>query len=678
MATKSKKSRPFFTWLCFFLAVNFLGIILFTGLGFFIHSGGNWEIFKSPFQADFKKTPVFKERTGYYFKELILLVSSISPENQGHPQFVRQYLNDEGQNLKYFAVNEDTGMALKNFDPAFSKSGKPILPADYEYYWYFDGRQTVVMHHGRVDVQRLDSGYRDILPDPRHYTDDPDQLVNSRILLAVRNEILPNPYAHSRYFGDQQLLTIAGWTYILLGLAGLLLLVCSVVKRREKRQFDLLLASRLNRLGLEVKILVSLGLMAVPAIFGISMSGGSRSILHAMLPLVVIGTALLTAFWWIYLLVLDLTINKSSFFSNNLITFLTKHYSNYEKRYAWQKMMLNRAWVMVIAEGVLALVSVIFLVAASLAGDWGLLLIGFLLAGAGVYLLYRYFKRFQQTVEDLGRLVQHIERMKNGDMATRLEFPEDHDMYPAAQNLNSIQEGLSIAVAERLKSERLKIDLITNVSHDLKTPLTSIIGYVELLSREENLPAHVDDYIKILSQKSERLKNLIQDLFDLSRASSENITMDMEKIDLARLIKQTLADMEEQISDSGLTFRIIIPDRPVYIVSDGKKLYRVWENLISNALKYSLADSRVYVDLVVDEQGALATIKNIANYEMVHGEEELLQRFVRGDDSRSTEGSGLGLSIAQSFTQVCGGRLTIKMDGDLFKVELRFSEVLDS
>ncbi|HAA10043.1 MAG TPA: hypothetical protein DCD98_09790 [Syntrophomonas sp.] len=246
------------------------------------------------------------------------------------------------------------------------------------------------------------------------------------------------------------------------------------------------------------------------------------------------------------------------------------------------------------------------------------------------------------------------------------------DRYRAAQNLNSIQDGMSKAVADELKSERLKIDLITNVSHDLKTPLTSIISYVDLLAQEKNLPEHVNDYIAILAQKSERLKNLIQDLFDLSKASSATIAMELEQIDLVRLINQTLADMEEQINESGLTFRVNIPDEPVFIWADGKKLYRVWENLIANTLKYSLTGSRVFIDLTSDGKECLSTIKNTANYEMTFTEEEIMQRFVRGDEARSTEGSGLGLSIAQTFTEICGGSFAITIDGDLFKVELCF------
>ena len=168
-----------------------------------------------------------------------------------------------------------------------------------------------------------------------------------------------------------------------------------------------------------------------------------------------------------------------------------------------------------------------------------------------MYLIIRYMKRYHQTVTSIGRLWITL-RIKHGNFDTRLELSEDDDMYQAAMSLNSIQEGMSTAVEEKMRSERMKVDLITNVSHDLKTPLTSIISYIDLLAKEENLPEHVNDYIWILAQKSERLKNLIQDLFDLSKATSENLALEMEKLDLAKLIQQTVADMEEQITASAL------------------------------------------------------------------------------------------------------------------------------
>lgn len=322
----------------------------------------------------------------------------------------------------------------------------------------------------------------------------------------------------------------------------------------------------------------------------------------------------------------------------------------------------------------MALLSV-FLVLTAFSGRGGSgfsLMVALLLAGIGLYLIYRYLHRYGQTVGDLGLLMEHIEKVKSGDMETKLNVEPDADIYPAAQNLNFIQEGMSLAVGEKVKSERMKVNLITNVSHDLKTPLTSIVSYVELLAKEENLPAHVNDYVAILARKTERLKNLIQDLFDLSKATSDNMVLDIKRLDLARLINQAIADMQEPIDDSGLAFRVDVPDEPVYIVSDGTKLSRVFQNLISNTLKYSLLGSRVFIDLVVCGREAVVTIKNTANYEMDFDEDEILQRFTRGDRSRSTEGSGLGLSIAKSFTEACGGCLNITIDGDLFKVEIRF------
>jgi signal transduction histidine kinase len=372
-------------------------------------------------------------------------------------------------------------------------------------------------------------------------------------------------------------------------------------------------------------------------------------------------------------MLVDLLFNRKAFFGNNIISTALLWYRKLEAKYPWQEAMLKRAYALLAAETVLALFSVFLLLNSISFGNPLSFMMALLLAATGVYLIIRYIKRYHQTVTSIGQVVDHIELIKHGNFDTRLELSEDDDMYQAAMNLNSIQEGMSTAVEEKTRSERMKVELITNVSHDLKTPLTSIISYIDLLAKEENLPEHVKDYIQILMQKSERLKNLIQDLFDLSKATSENLALEMEKLDLAKLIQQTVADMEEQITASGLTFRIKIPDQPVLIKSDGNKLRRVWENLISNVLKYSLPGSRVFIDLTTSYGEAIATIKNTANYEMDFGPDDILQRFVRGDESRSTEGSGLGLSIAQSFTEVCGGRFSITIDGDLFKVELGFS-----
>lgn len=223
-----------------------------------------------------------------------------------------------------------------------------------------------------------------------------------------------------------------------------------------------------------------------------------------------------------------------------------------------------------------------------------------------------------------------------------------------------------------MKSERMKIDLVTNVSHDLKTPLTSIVSYIDLLSKEEDLSQSAKDYIDILSDKSNRLTQIVSGLFDLAKSTSGNINLKLEKLDLKKLIEQTLGDMKDEIERSDLQIKANLPEKGLYIVSDGEKMYRVFQNIIDNALRYSLNGTRIYIDAEDINGKAVATIKNIANYEMDFTADEILQRFNRGDGSRTTDGSGLGLSIAESFSNVCGGDFEVDIDGDLFKVTIKF------
>ena len=243
--------------------------------------------------------------------------------------------------------------------------------------------------------------------------------------------------------------------------------------------------------------------------------------------------------------------------------------------------------------------------------------------------------------------------------------------YENRKTYEEINQGFQESLQEQTKSERMKVDLITNVSHDLKTPLTSIISYVDLLSREE-LPDAARDYVNILADKSGRLKNIVSDLFDLAKSTSGNLPLNMENLDLKKLIEQTLGDMENEIEKSDIRIKTSLSEAPVHIYSDGKKLYRVFQNIIGNALKYSLGGTRVFIDMEIENGIVDVTIKNTASYDMDFAAEDVLQRFSRGDASRTTEGSGLGLSIAESFTWACGGRFKVEIDGDQFKVKLGF------
>ena len=242
--------------------------------------------------------------------------------------------------------------------------------------------------------------------------------------------------------------------------------------------------------------------------------------------------------------------------------------------------------------------------------------------------------------------------------------------------LEDIRHGMISAVDEQMKSERMKVELIANVSHDIKTPLTSIISYVQFLKEEKELPEHVRDYVKILDEKSQRLKNMVQDVFAVSKAASGELPMHMEKLDFGKLLRQTLADMEEQIEGSRVTFRTEIPESPVMILADGQRMYRVFQNLFQNAIQYSLDGSRVFVTLQTDGSLAVASVKNTSHLELEKGK-DFTERFTRGDQSRTEGGSGLGLSIAQSFTEACGGSFSWETNADLFVVTVSF-QILDN
>lgn len=250
-----------------------------------------------------------------------------------------------------------------------------------------------------------------------------------------------------------------------------------------------------------------------------------------------------------------------------------------------------------------------------------------------------------------------------------ISLPEDMGILsPFSKNLNNIKDGFKIAIDKEVKSQSMKTELITNVSHDLKTPLTSIITYIDLLKADGVKPEVQKEYLDVLDKKSKRLKTLIDDLFDISRATSGNIELYLEKLDVIALLRQTLGELEERIVKSSLQFKINLPESKITCQLDGRKTYRVFENIISNILKYSLENSRVYIDTSEDDKNISIIFKNIASYEMNFNSTDIMDRFIRGDASRSMDGSGLGLAIAKSLIELQGGSLDIIVDGDLFKL----------
>lgn len=241
-----------------------------------------------------------------------------------------------------------------------------------------------------------------------------------------------------------------------------------------------------------------------------------------------------------------------------------------------------------------------------------------------------------------------------------------------AAAVNDLGDGLRHALQEQMKSERMKADLITNVSHDLKTPLTSIINYVDLLKREELHNEKANEYLEVLDQKSQRLKQLTEDLVEASRASSGNVVLDIRRIDVKELLMQTSGEFVERFEARGLQLVENFPQNPQYVDADGRRLWRIIENLFRNVEKYAMPHTRVYLDLIHDGDRVTFSLKNISENPLNISPEELTERFTRGDESRSTEGSGLGLSIAKDLTEIQQGTFEIYLDGDLFKVTVSF------
>ena len=290
-------------------------------------------------------------------------------------------------------------------------------------------------------------------------------------------------------------------------------------------------------------------------------------------------------------------------------------------------------------------------------------------SGMEAYLLLRSAVEHYQVYEG-------VEKITEGVLSNKIDTEGLHgEDKKLAEAINNIGSGLLHAVDDSTKNERMKADLITNVSHDIKTPLTSIINYVNLIKLEHIDNERVNGYIRILDAKSQRLKQLTEDLVETSRITSGNVKLDMQKIDLVELIYQTAGEFNEKFEAKELTIVTKLPKTEVMILADGRQLYRVIENLYNNVAKYALEKTRVYVDVHVLEEKVTFSIKNVSERSLAlenSNAGDLTERFIRGDASRTTEGSGLGLSIAKSLTQLMGGIFFIGVDGDLFKASITF------
>ena len=266
------------------------------------------------------------------------------------------------------------------------------------------------------------------------------------------------------------------------------------------------------------------------------------------------------------------------------------------------------------------------------------------------------------------------ERMARGEIDEKIDTQHMYwEFKHHAENLNSIGDGMAAAVEQRMKSERLKTELITNVSHDIKTPLTSIVNYVDLLQKPHT-PEQEAEYLEVLDRQSKRLKKLTEDLVEASKASTGNMNVNIVRTNTREIIEQSLAEYGRRMEQGNLAVIVNIPDEPPHAMADGRLLWRVLDNLFNNVVKYAMSNTRVYIDAAADGGEVIISVKNISRDPLNISADELMERFVRGDSSRHTEGSGLGLNIVQSLVTLMHGTFSISVDGDLFKAEIRLPE----
>ena len=297
----------------------------------------------------------------------------------------------------------------------------------------------------------------------------------------------------------------------------------------------------------------------------------------------------------------------------------------------------------------------------------------FFLIGYSVF-LYLFLRKYIHIIQEkYGCLLEAVRSVAAGNLQT--EFAGDWGMFESLKGeLSEIQTGFSRAVEEEVSSQRMRTELITNVSHDLKTPLTAIITYISLLQEDHITADQQKEYLEVLERKSLRLKVLIEDLFELSKANSGSVTVQQERIEICHLLRQVYLEYEDKAETADLTFRFELPEQKIYGMLDGEKTYRIFDNLYANIIKYAMPTTRVYVSVNTQETDAVIEMKNISGTELNVPPERLTERFVRGDSARSSEGSGLGLAIAKTLAELQGGRMEIAVDGDLFKVTLFFPQ----
>ena len=456
-----------------------------------------------------------------------------------------------------------------------------------------------------------------------------------------------------------------------IGIISLILFIftfCFLCASSGRRSDGSILLNRFDKIPFDIVILINFILTFI--LFDITETNHG----YAYYVLLAVSAVILYFSYFSAFLSMVTRIKKKTIIKNNVIYIVLAFiYKRIKKLFSFLWYIIKN--LSIVKKTVLGLAAVV--AAVFLAGIMGM---GFYSSGLFAFLLLIIIALMMIFAVYISICLQKIkmggELMSQGNFENKIDSEKMlPDFVEFCGYLNNINSAVQNAVEEKIRSERLKTELITNVSHDIKTPLTSIINYVDLIKKENVENEKVTEYISVLDRQSARLKKLIEDLVEASKASTGNLSVELTKCEPAVLLTQTLGEFDEKLKNAGLTPVLTCPENPLYIMADGRHLWRVFENLTANICKYSLSGTRVYLEIYEDSDNVCITFKNISKNELNISGEELTERFVRGDSSRNTEGSGLGLSIAKNLTDLQGGKLSIDIDGDLFKATVIFKGI---
>lgn len=613
MDTKSKSWKAVFSFLCFSLG----GLLLLASIAIGLVGVRDWTAVCDALQSDYQNTQRFERHIENVTRTLLTAAREEGPWDS-------ESIRDP--NLRWQVW---VGREVGHSEPRLWLLNGP--PEGYGFYLHYNGTAVTVTKDGKeIDATPFFQVPREGGPRIDIYLAVPEKL--------VRYEEISPLYALAQ---NQQAERQTVFQLCAIPAAGLVLFAAYLLLRKHKKRADMALACVTGRIWAEVKIL------SFPALYWVAI---------CLVP------GMLKRPWWTrnlamqvlaaggVLLVLGyLAINglrytpRHRFWKNSLWGKLLVLWRCEELKRPVERRLQRRAVMVFVAMLPLAFMSMLW----------------------GVFDLSRW--AWHETTDRQGIFIFVLWAL----LGLFCLLAQGYFLWQSMADAHLVNEGMEEAIAQRMRSERMKVELITNVSHDLKTPLTSIISYAELLRQEEGLPDHVRDYIQILNDKAQRLKTMVQEVFEVSKAATGDLPLHLERIDLCKLMKQTLADMADPISESGLTLREQLTAEEVPVRADGERMYRVFQNLIQNALQYALEGSRIYVTLEVGDGSARAVIRNTSKRELP-AELDLTARFVRGDESRTDGGSGLGLSIASTFTAACGGAFRVDTDADLFTATVEF------